>query len=223
MKQIITAVAIGLAPTAGGALLSARSAAAPSKAARIAPPTAPAETGPQVAVLSGGCFWGMEGVFEHVRGVTGVVSGYAGGSRTTATYDQVSTERTGHAETVRITYDPARISYGELLQIYFYAAHDPTQVDGQVPDEGPSYRSAIWPQTAQQRATATAYIAALNKTRAFGKPLATRIERGTFYPAERSHQDFMRRHPDHPYIRAWDVPRLARLKASFPAFYVNAY
>jgi peptide-methionine (S)-S-oxide reductase len=161
----------------------------------------------------------MEGLFEHVKGVTGVVSGYAGGARTTATYDQVSTERTGHAESIRVTYDPARISYGQLLQIYFYAAHNPTQVDGQVPDEGPSYRSAVWPQNPGQRAVAAAYIASLGKAGVFGKPLATRVETGTFYPAERYHQDFMRNNPGHPYIRAWDVPRLSRFKAKFPGWY----
>ncbi|MBS0480646.1 MAG: peptide-methionine (S)-S-oxide reductase MsrA [Proteobacteria bacterium] len=214
-------IAIAAAIAAGTALYAARPAPVSAAAVRITPPAEPAERGPQVAVLSGGCFWGMEGLFEHVKGVTGVISGYAGGSRNTATYQQVSTERTGHAETIRITYDPARISYGQLLQIYFYAAHDPTQIDGQNPDQGPSYRSAIWPQNAQQRATAAAYVAALNKANAFGKPVATRIESGAFYPAERYHQDFMRNHPQHPYIQAWDVPRLKRFKAAFPTFYAG--
>lgn len=227
MKGIAPFIAAGAVLAAGVMLITAQpmTAAAPvaSVKTRVAPPEAPAESGQQVAVLSGGCFWGMEGLFEHVKGVTGVVSGYAGGQRGTASYEQVSTERTGHAETVRITYDPARISYGQLLQIYFYAAHDPTEVNGQYPDEGPSYRSAIWPQNAQQRATAQAYIAALNKARAFGKPLATRIESGAFFPAERYHQDFMRRNPQHPYIQAWDVPRLARFKAAFPAQYAPVY
>ncbi|MDE2434929.1 MAG: peptide-methionine (S)-S-oxide reductase MsrA [Sphingomonadales bacterium] len=212
-------IAVGAAVAIGTAVFTAPTGAA--AAARVAPPAAPAEHGTQVAVLSGGCFWGMEGLFEHVKGVTGVISGYAGGARGTATYEQVSTEKTGHAETIRVTYDPARISYGQLLQIYFYAAHDPTQVNGQYPDEGPSYRSAIWPQNAQQRATAAAYIAALNKAHAFDKPLATRIENGTFYPAERYHQDFMRNHPQHPYIQAWDVPRLKKFKAAFPGFYAG--
>jgi peptide-methionine (S)-S-oxide reductase len=216
---IAAGAAIALATT----LLAAGPAHTPIAASRVAPPAAPAESGPQVAVLAGGCFWGMEGLFEHVRGVTGVVSGFAGGTRATATYDQVSTETTGHAEAVRITYDPARISYGQLLQIYFYAAHDPTQLNRQEPDEGTSYRSAIFPQNAQQRAEAAAYIAALNKARAFGKPLATRIENGNFFPAERYHQDFMRRNPNHPYITTWDVPRLARFKAAFPTAYAATY
>ncbi|MFC0590476.1 peptide-methionine (S)-S-oxide reductase MsrA [Novosphingobium aquiterrae] len=216
-------IVVGGALALGTALFAARPAPAPIAAVRIAPPAAPAEKGPQVAVFAGGCFWGMEGVFEHVKGVTGVVSGFAGGSRDTATYDQVSTERTGHAEAIRVTYDPARISYSQLLQIYFYAAHDPTQVNGQYPDSGPSYRSALFPQNPQQRALAAAYIAALNKARAFGKPLATRIETGAFYPAERYHQDFMRRNPNHPYIQAWDVERVAKLKAAFPGIYAATY
>lgn len=211
------ALALGAALAAG--LVAAREPAAPPRAALVAPPPAPAERGPQVAVLAGGCFWGMEGLFEHVKGVTGVVSGFAGGTRATASYDQVSTERTGHAEAVRITYDPARISYGQLLQIYFFAAHDPTQLNRQTPDEGPSYRSAIFPQNEAQRAVAAGYLGALNKSRTFGKPLATRIENGAFFPAERYHQDFMRNNPNHPYIQAWDVPRLGRLRAKFPSYF----
>lgn len=213
------ALALGAALAAG--LVAAREPAAPPRAALVAPPPAPAERGPQVAVLAGGCFWGMEGLFEHVEGVTGVVSGFAGGTRATASYDQVSTERTGHAEAVRITYDPARISYGQLLQIYFFAAHDPTQLNRQTPDEGPSYRSAIFPQNEAQRAVASGYVAALNKSRTFGKPLATRIENGAFFAAERYHQDFMRNNPNHPYIQAWDVPRLKRFRDRFPTFYAG--
>ncbi len=185
----------------------------------VAPPAAAAEKGQQVAVFAGGCFWGMEAVFEHTRGVTGVISGYAGGTRESANYSAVSSERTAHAEAVRVTYDPSRISYGQLLQIYFYAAHDPTQVNRQGPDLGPSYRSAIFPQNGAQRATATAYIAALGKARVFGKPLATRIEGGQFFAAEAYHQDFMRRNPNHGYIQRWDVPKLAKFKSKFPGFY----
>ncbi|WP_296680812.1 peptide-methionine (S)-S-oxide reductase MsrA [Novosphingobium sp.] len=217
-------IAVGLAAAAGTLAFAPRNEAAPvTSAVRIAPPQAIAEKGPQVAVFAGGCFWGMEGLFEHVRGVTGVVSGYAGGASSTATYDQVSDETTGHAESVRISYDPSRISYGQLLQIYFYAAHDPTQLNRQTPDTGPSYRSAIFPQSAQQRATAAAYIAALNKAGAFRKPVVTRIENGAFFPAERYHQDFMRRNPQHPYITTWDMPKLARFKAAFPASYAATY
>lgn len=185
----------------------------------IAPPAAAAESGQQVAVFAGGCFWGMEALFEHTRGVTGVISGYAGGTKASANYDAVSSERTAHAEAVRITYDPARISYGQLLQIYFYAAHDPTQLNRQMPDVGTSYRSAIFPQNAAQRNTATAYVAALGKARAFDKPLATKIESGPFFAAEPYHQDFARRNPNHGYIQRWDVPKLTKFKARFPGFY----
>ena len=175
-----------------------------------------AATGPQTAVFAGGCFWGMEAVFEGVKGVTSVVSGYAGGTRNTATYEQVSTEGTRHAEAIRVTFDPRRVSYGTLLRVYFSVAHDPTQIDGQYPDSGPSYRSAIFPQTPEQRAVAAAYIAQLGKTRAFGKPIATKIETGQFFAAEPYHQDFARRNPTHGYIVRWDKPKVAAFRAAFP-------
>ena len=186
-------------------------------------PEPPAETAPaagrEVAVLAGGCFWGMEGVFEHVKGVKSVVAGYTGGTAATADYQTVSTETTNHAESVRIEFDPKMISYGRLLEIYFAAAHNPTQVNGQYPDEGRSYRSAIFPQTPQQREVAAQYIAALNSAHVFNAPIATKIETGRFYPAEEYHQQFMRRHPDHPYIRRWDVERVAQLHQKFPQYY----
>ncbi|WP_067735655.1 peptide-methionine (S)-S-oxide reductase MsrA [Novosphingobium naphthalenivorans] len=175
--------------------------------------------GSQVAVLAGGCFWGMEGVFEHVRGVQSVLSGYAGGTRADANYRKVSSERTGHAEAVRIVYDPAKVSYGALLKIYFSVAHDPTQVNRQYPDTGPSYRSAIFPQTAEQRRIAAAYIAGLDKADVFGKPVATKLETGQFYPAESYHQDFMRKNPDNSYTSRYDKPKIAKLKAAYPALY----
>lgn len=168
------------------------------------------------AVLAGGCFWGMEAVFERVKGVQSVVSGYAGGTRATATYDQVSTERTAHAEAIRITYDPRVVSYGTLLRVYFSVAHDPTQVDGQYPDRGPSYRSAIFPQTPAQAAAARGYIAQLTRAKAFPKPIATRVETGSFYLAESYHQDFARRNPSHPYIVRWDKPKVAAARAAYP-------
>jgi peptide-methionine (S)-S-oxide reductase len=208
--------------TAGLALLAAcngPATAQPGNKPFPEPPAAPPATGKAVAVLSGGCFWGMEGVFEHVKGVKSVVAGYDGGTAAQANYETVSTETTNHAETVRITYDPAVVSYGRLLEIYFAVAHDPTQVNGQYPDEGRSYRSAIWPQSPQQRELAQQYIAELNKAHVFAKPIATRIESGTFYPAEEYHQHFMQRHPDHPYIRRWDVERVDHLKSKFPQFY----
>jgi peptide-methionine (S)-S-oxide reductase len=177
------------------------------------PASAAAKT--ETAVLAGGCFWGMEAVFEHVAGVTDVVSGYAGGSRSDATYDRVSSERTGHAEAVRITYDPAKISYGRLLQIYASVAHDPTQLNRQGPDVGRSYRSAIFPQSKAQEAAARAFITRLKQSR----PVVTTIERGGFYPAEAYHQDFARKNPFHPYIIAHDKPKVAALKRQFPALY----
>ena len=167
----------------------------------------------ETAVLAGGCFWGMEAVFEHVKGVQDVVSGYAGGAAHEANYEQVSTERTKHAEAIRIRYDPKLISYTQLLRIYFSVAHDPTQLNRQGPDTGPSYRSAIFPQNAAQRQLAARFITQL---RAAKRPVVTRIENGSFYPAEAYHQDFMRKHPLHPYILVNDRPKLAKLKRAYP-------
>jgi peptide-methionine (S)-S-oxide reductase len=170
-------------------------------------------------VLAGGCFWGVEAVFEHVQGVRNVVSGYAGGRARDANYAAVSSERTRHAEAVRITYDPARISYAQLLRIHATVAHDPTQVNRQGPDVGPSYRSAIFPQNAAQRQIAARFLDQLRASRMYKKPIATHIESGAFYPAEASHQDFMRRNPYHPYIIVHDRPKLAKLKRAFPQFW----
>jgi peptide-methionine (S)-S-oxide reductase len=173
----------------------------------------------EAAVLAGGCFWGMESVFEHVKGVTSVVSGYAGGGAKDANYDAVSSEGTGHAEAVKITYDPAQVSYAQLLQIYFTVAHDPTQVDRQGPDVGNSYRSAIFPQSPAQAQFAKAFIAKLNGAHVYKAPIATRIERGGFFPAEAYHQGFARRHPYFPYIVVNDRPKVAALQKRFPALY----
>jgi peptide-methionine (S)-S-oxide reductase len=170
-------------------------------------------------VLAGGCFWGMEAVFEHVKGVTDVVSGYAGGSARDAHYDAVGSERTGHAEAVRITYDPAKVSYAALLNIYFTVAHDPTEVNRQGPDSGPSYRSAIFPRDAGQERAARAFIARLEASHAYKAPIATRIEHGGFYPAEAYHQDFARLHPFYPYILVNDRPKVSALQRRFPALY----
>jgi peptide-methionine (S)-S-oxide reductase len=182
---------------------------------------APAGAAPktETAVLAGGCFWGMEGVFEHVKGVTNVVSGYAGGNAKDANYDKVSSEDTGHAEAVKITYDPSQISYAQLLQIYFTVAHDPTEVDRQGPDVGHSYRSAIFPQSQQQAAFAKAFIARLNGAHVYKASIATRIENGGFYPAEAYHQGFMRKHPYFPYIVVNDRPKIAALHKRFSALY----
>jgi peptide-methionine (S)-S-oxide reductase len=176
----------------------------------------PRSAGPQVAVFAGGCFWGLEAVFEQVRGVRSVQSGYAGGTAATATYDQVSTERTGHAEAIRVIYDPAQVSYATLLRIFFSVAHDPTQLNRQTPDVGPSYRSAVFPQTPQQRIVAQRYLVQLGAAKAYPRPIATRIEGGAFYPAEAYHQDFFRKNPTHPYIVRWDKPKVAAFRAGFP-------
>jgi len=173
----------------------------------------------ETAVLAGGCFWGMEWVFEHVKGVTNVVSGYAGGSAADATYDKVSSEGTNHAEAVRITYDPAQISYPQLLQIYFTVAHDPTQVNRQGPVSGRSYRSAIFPQSPQQAQAAKAFIAKLTAAHVYKAPIATKIERGGFYAAEAYHQGYARKHPYYPYIMFNDRPKVAALKARYPSLF----
>jgi peptide-methionine (S)-S-oxide reductase len=173
----------------------------------------------ETAVLAGGCFWGMESVFEHVKGVKDVVSGYAGGGAAQAHYDAVSSEGTAHAEAVKITYDPAQISYTQLLQIYFTVAHDPTQIDRQGPDVGHSYRSAIFPQTPDQARFAKAFVARLNASHLYKAPIATKIENGGFFPAEAYHQDFAAKHPYYPYIVVNDRPKVAALRRKFPAFY----
>ncbi|MGZ8997840.1 MAG: peptide-methionine (S)-S-oxide reductase MsrA [Allosphingosinicella sp.] len=213
---------LGLVATISVATLAFTLSPGPVEAAALVPAPksdVPAGRGLQTAVLAGGCFWGVEGVFEHVKGVRSVVSGYAGGSARDASYERVITETTGHAEAVRIVYDPRQISYGQLLRIYFSAAHDPTQVNRQGPDSGPSYRSAIFPQDPAQRRVALAYIAQLRAARAFPRPIATRIEGGAFYSAEEYHQDFMRRNPRHPYIVRWDAPKLAEYKKMFPTYW----
>ncbi|RJF94211.1 peptide-methionine (S)-S-oxide reductase [Sphingomonas cavernae] len=173
--------------------------------------------GAQTAILAGGCFWGVEAVFEQVKGVKSVTSGYAGGTSQTANYRAVSSERTGHAEAVRIVFDPAKVSYATLLRVFFSVAHDPTQLNRQGPDRGPSYRSAIFPIGADQARVARAYIAQLGAVRAFPKPIVTKIESGSFYRAEAYHQDFMARNPNHPYIVRWDKPKLAAFRAGYPS------
>ncbi|TPG16798.1 peptide-methionine (S)-S-oxide reductase [Sphingomonas koreensis] len=176
----------------------------------------PAAARTQTAVLAGGCFWGMEAVFEHVKGVKSVTAGYDGGRQADATYSAVSTERTGHAEAIRIAYDPQVVSYGTLLRVYFSIAHDPTELNRQGPDSGPSYRSAIFPQNAAQKQVAAAYIAQLQSAHAFKAPIVTKLESGTFYPAESYHQHFFDRNPYHPYIVQWDKPKVAAFRAAFP-------
>jgi len=176
----------------------------------------------QTAVLAGGCFWGTQGVFEHLHGVRRVVSGYAGGEKSTAEYETVSTGRTGHAESVQITFDPQQVSYGQILQVFFSVAHDPTQLNRQGPDTGPQYRSAIFYADDTQKKIAEAYIAQLQKTGAFRKPIVTRVDplRG-FYPAEAYHQDFLLRNPSDPYIVFNDLPKIRSFQKALPPLYVE--
>ncbi len=174
----------------------------------------------EVAVLAGGCFWGVQGVFQHVNGVTSAVSGYAGGDQKTAHYEMVGSGRTGHAESVRITFDPRKVSYGRILQIYFSVAHDPTQLNRQGPDVGTEYRSAIFPANPEHARIARAYIAQLDQARVFKAAIVTRIEPDReFYDAEDYHQDFLTRHPGHPYIVYNDLPKIEDLKRLFPEAY----
>ena len=174
----------------------------------------------ETALLAGGCFWGVQGVFEHVMGVDQAVSGYAGGGASAAHYDLVSTGSTGHAEAVQITYDPSQITYGELLRVYFSVVHDPTQLNMQGPDIGTQYRSAIFPRNDTQTKIATAYIAQLDDAKAFVSPIVTRIEHGAaFFPAEAHHQDFLNSNPTNPYIALNDMPKLDDLKREFPEIY----
>ena len=181
---------------------------------------ATAATGIQTAVLAGGCFWGVQGVFQHTAGIVSAVSGYSGGSKANADYEKVSTGTTGHAESVEIKYDPQKISYGKILQIFFSVVHDPTQLNRQGPDSGTQYRSAIFPANAEQRRIATSYIAQLDKAHVFSQPIVTRVEdfKG-FYPAESYHQNFLVMHPDYPYIEFNDLPKVSSLKRMFPGLY----
>jgi peptide-methionine (S)-S-oxide reductase len=180
----------------------------------------PGQATSAVVVLAGGCFWGVQGVYQHVKGVTSAVSGYAGGDRRSAEYETVSTGRTGHAESVQVTYDPRQISYGRILQIFFSVVHDPTELNRQGPDTGTQYRSAIFPLNAEQADVAKAYIAQLDQARAFKKPIVTRIEPDrAFYPAEAYHQDYLTRHPSEPYIAINDLPKIEDLKRFLPDLY----
>ncbi len=179
-------------------------------------------TGEQTAVFAGGCFWGMEAVFEHLKGVSQVISGYSGGSAATAHYEVVSSGMTGHAESVKITYDPAQISYGQLLKVYFSVAHDPTQLNQQSPDRGTQYRSAIFFTNNEQKRVAQAYIEQLNQAHTFPKPIVTQIAPlQQFYMAEDYHQNFITLNPTDPYVVANDLPKLKRLQEQFPSLYKN--
>ncbi|MES2262500.1 MAG: peptide-methionine (S)-S-oxide reductase MsrA [Pseudomonadota bacterium] len=225
-KTVTPGLAIKIAGTAALALTvlwGLRSAVSAEVAPVIAAPVVDLPAGTTrsaTAVLAGGCFWGVQGVFQHVRGVTNVVSGYAGGKAVTAHYEQVGSGSTGHAEAVRISYDPTQVSYGKLLQIFFSVAHDPTELNRQGPDSGTQYRSAIFAQDTQQHQVAQAYIAQLDAARIFKKRIATRIEDGQdFYPAESYHQNYLEHNPNNPYIVINDLPKVASLKRAAPQLY----
>jgi peptide-methionine (S)-S-oxide reductase len=174
------------------------------------------------AVLAGGCFWGVDAVFKHVRGVKNVTSGYSGGSASTAEYEVVSTGRTGHAESVRIVYDPAQITYGQLLKVFFSVAHDPTELNRQGPDEGPQYRSVIFVANEEQKRIAQAYIDQLNQAKVFARPIVTQVVGLTgFYRAEDYHQNYLAHHLDNPYIRINDLPKVENLRKQFPDLYMR--
>ncbi len=183
---------------------------------------AAAAKGPQTAVFAGGCFWGVEAVFRHVKGVSSAVSGYAGGAAKTADYEMVSSGMTGHAESVKVVYDPAQVSYGQLLTIFFSVAHDPTQLNRQGPDHGTQYRSAIFTTSKEQQRVAQAYVAQLDKAKTFGRGIVTEIAAlPAFYPAEAYHQNYLALHPTQPYIVFNDLPKVANLKTQFPALYTG--
>jgi peptide-methionine (S)-S-oxide reductase len=219
-QGVLTAALFAL--TIGGALIASR----PSVAEQPRPVPAPAAdeqaaTGDsETAVFAGGCFWGVQGVFQHVKGVANAISGYAGGEASTAQYETVSTGETGHAESVRVTFDPHQVTYGKLLQIYFSVAHDPTELNRQGPDTGTQYRSEIFAATPDQARIAKAYIGELNKAHVFDATIVTKVEplKG-FYPAEAYHQDFLSRNPTYPYIAINDIPKVEALKRIFPDQY----
>ncbi|QIP02504.1 peptide-methionine (S)-S-oxide reductase MsrA [Bradyrhizobium symbiodeficiens] len=222
------ALASLLAATTALSLTFALAFATPSRAAEdavvIPAPAmdaAPA-SGIQTAVIAGGCFWGVQGVFQHTAGVVNAVSGYAGGTKATADYQTVSTGRTGHAEAVEIKYDPKKISYGKILQIYFSVAHDPTQLNRQGPDTGTQYRSAVFTTSDEQKKVAEAYIAQLNGAKVFSKPIVTKVGAlEAFYPAEAYHQDYLTLHPNQPYIAYNDLPKVENLKKLFADNYIE--
>jgi peptide-methionine (S)-S-oxide reductase len=226
MKRIIrsapsTVLAMALLLLAGLAINNYPAAAEGARALPLpAVDLPPAQASSAVVVLAGGCFWGVQGVFQHVKGVTNAVSGYAGGDKKTAEYETVSTGRTGHAESVQVTYDPRQISYGRLLQIFFSVAHDPTELNRQGPDTGTQYRSAIFSTTQEQATVAKAYIAQLDLAHAFKKPIVTKIDPDrAFYPAEAYHQDYLTRNPRNPYIAFNDLPKIDELKRVFADLY----
>lgn len=219
LRSVVQALVVvaGLGLGVGATLAAEPAVVIPSPAVDAA---APAGDALETAVLAGGCFWGMQAVYQHVDGVTQAVSGYAGGDKASAHYEIVSTGRTGHAESVEVTFDPKRISYGKILQIYFSVAHNPTELNRQGPDTGTQYRSEIFYGSPEQKRIADAYIAQLDAAHAFGRPIVTKVGAlAAFYPAEDYHQDFAVLHPDYPYIIYNDLPKVDNLKRLFPALY----
>ena len=213
-----------LAPLAGAAMLATACTSPALAESVVATPAAKVVAnegkGLKTAIFAGGCFWGIEGVFSHVRGVTSAVSGYHGGAAATATYDRTSDGDTGHAESVKVIYDPAVIRYDQLLQVFFAVGADPTQLNRQGPDSGTQYRTALIPTSAEQNKVAAAYLAQIKGSGLWKKPIVARIERAqAFYPAETYHQDFMVKNPRHGYILRWDAPKVAGLKRLFPGQY----
>ena len=223
-RHLVTAGIAGIVTAMAIAGMATTSAARGEKGRGLPAPAVdePAASTPQVAVFAGGCFWGVQGVFQHVKGVTSAVSGYAGGAKNTADYESVGSGRTGHAESVRVTYDPRQVSYGRLLQIYFSVAHDPTELNRQGPDTGTQYRSAIFPESNGQARIASAYIAQLNAAGVFGRRIATSIEANQpFFEAENYHQDYLTLNPRAPYIVINDLPKIGELKRLFRELYRN--
>ncbi|WP_411878406.1 peptide-methionine (S)-S-oxide reductase MsrA [Polaromonas sp. YR568] len=221
-KYLVTLGAIALAAlTFFGSGFSAI--AAPEKAVKLPAPTLDtpaAQAGAATAVFAGGCFWGVQAVFQHTNGVLNAVSGYAGGDKSTASYDMIGSGRTGHAESVQVTYDPKVISYGKLLQIYFSVAHDPTTLNRQGPDSGTQYRSAVFYQGAEQKKITESYIAQLDAAKVFPNKIVTQLTPFTaFYPAEAYHQDYATLNPGQPYIARFDLPKIANLKTVMPEVY----
>jgi peptide-methionine (S)-S-oxide reductase len=218
-NRLTTLAAAGLIGLAQACTAASSSAPLPAPATDV--PAANVK-GTQTAVFAGGCFWGVEAVFRHVKGVKTAVSGYAGGPASAADYETVSTGMTGHAESVQVTYDPAQVSYGELLRVFFSVAHDPTQLNRQGPDYGTQYRSVIFTSDDEQARVARAYIEQLDKTKVFAEPIVTQVVKlPAFYPAEAYHQNYLALHPSQPYIVFHDMPKLAALKQQFPDRYVG--
>lgn len=221
----IIAVGMGTALLAGFSTLRAPMLFDTAQATELPAPTGAAATAAdglrtETVVFAGGCFWGVQGVFQHIKGVTSAVSGYAGGNAATAKYDLVSGGDTGHAEAVQVTFDPSQVSYGKLMQVFFSVAHDPTQLNYQGPDHGTQYRSAVFATSPAQLAATQAYVAQLGKTAVFKDRIVTQVQQGAkFYPAERYHQDYLTLNPQAAYIRYYDLPKIEDLKRLYPALY----